>query len=161
MPKFLYFGPDGGVSKHLQSLGWTEARHAEETDAFLIETYDNGDVEHLKRLEGTVAVMRLALNHIVAGRNQWFIALTDYTSENGNPREAVLNRRTVDARPNGVHGFGTLTVEVLGRLATKNGAVCRIVKHKRETTVGKIEAFLHSMENTDPTETYDVLRMDV
>ena len=161
MAKLRYFGRNHIVSQYIETLGWDIAENDEEVDAIIVDTFDNQSAHHLQRLEGTVALMRSALDIVEAGNVKSFVALTDQSAENGNKRPNVPNGPEHGTRPDGVHGFGALTVEVLGRLAAKKGAITRIVKHAGTSDDAVCSAVQHAMQTLDTGDIYQVIRLDI
>ena len=161
MAKLRYFGRNQIVSQYIETLGWDIAENDEEVDAIIVDTFDNQSAHHLQRLEGTVALMRSALDIVEAGNVKSFVALTDQSAENGNKRPNVPNGLEHGTRPDGVHGFGALTVEVLGRLAAKKGAITRIVKHAGTSDDAVCSAVQHAIQTLDTGDIYQVIRLDI
>ncbi|RJU81085.1 MAG: hypothetical protein DWC09_05085 [Candidatus Poseidoniales archaeon] len=161
MAKLRYFGRNHIVSQFVGTLGWDIAEDDEEVDVIIVDTFDNQSAEHLQRLEGTIALMRTALDLVETGNVKSFVALTDQSAENGRTRPNVPAGQEHGTRPNGVHGFGTLTVEVLGRLAAKNGAITRIVKHTGTSDEEVCNAAQHAIKTLNSKELYQVLRLDI
>ena len=161
MPKLRYFGRNQVVSQYVETLGWSITEEETEIDVILVETYDNRSSEYLKRLEGTVALMRTALDVLEKENVRSFIVLTDHSAENGTKRPNVPGHVNQGTRPDGIHGFGALTVEVLGRMAAKKGAVTRIVKHSGKTDAAVCSAVHYGLEALNSKEKYDVVHHDI
>lgn len=161
MAKLRYFGRNRNVSEYLKTLGWYITENVDEVDTIVVETFDNQSEHHLQRLEGTVALMRSALDVVEAGNVKSFVVLTDQSAESGRARPNVPNGPEQGTRPDGVHGFGALTVEVLGRLAAKKGAITRIVKHAGTSDDAVYSAVQHAIQTLNTGEIYQVIRLDI
>lgn len=161
MAKLRYFGRNRNVSEYLKTLGWDTTENVDEVDTIVVETFDNQSEHHLQRLEGTVALMRSALDIVETGNVKSFVVLTDQSAESGTKRPNVPNGSEQGTRPDGVHGFGALTVEVLGRLAAKKGAVTRVVKHAGTSNDAVCDAVQHAIQTLNTGEIYQVIRLDI
>lgn len=128
MPALRYFGRGEGVPSRLKSSGWTLVEHAKQADAMVIETYDNKDQDYRKRLEGTITLVRSALDEIAVSQVKTLIIVTDQSSTTGEKRKGVDATNLHAACPDGIHGFGSLTAETLGRIAAQQGITTRIFR---------------------------------
>jgi len=161
MPKLRYFGRNQVISQYVETLGWSITEDETGIDVILVDTYDNRSTEYLKRLEGTIALMRSALDLLEKKSVCSFIVLTDRSSESGTKRPNVPGHVNQGTRPDGIHGFGALTAEVLGRMAAKKGAITRIVKHSGKSDIEVCNAVLHAMQTLESKEKYEVVRLDI
>jgi hypothetical protein len=161
MPKLRYFGRNQVISQYVETLGWSITEDETGIDVILVDTYDNRSTEYLKRLEGTIALMRSALDLLEKESVCSFIVLTDRSSESGTKRPNVPGHVNQGTRPDGIHGFGALTAEVLGRMAAKKGAITRIVKHAGTSDNAVCSAVQHAIQTLDTGEIYQVIRLDI
>lgn len=161
MLKLRYFGRNQVVSQYVETLGCSITEEETEIDVILVDTYDNRSKEYLERLEGTVALMRSALDVLEKEKVRLFIVLTDNSAETGTKRPNVPEHVNQGTRPDGIHGFGALTAEVLGRMAAKKGAITRIVKHSGETDAAACSALRYGLEALNSKKKYEVLRHDI
>ncbi len=142
MTRLLYYGRGGRILDTLLEEGCTQVDAVENADAVVVETYDNQSPDPIKRLSGTITLLREALDKIENSSTSQMIVITDHSSTNGNKREGIPTGAAID----GIHGFGTLTAEVLSRRASNLGIstkVFRIGSDRTNEAVSEIKSCLN------------------
>jgi|APSaa5957512493_1039668.scaffolds.fasta_scaffold07028_4 hypothetical protein len=157
MPALRYIGPGGEVPSRLNSLGWTLVEHAKAADAMVIETYDNQDQDYRKRLEGTITLVRSALDEIAVSQVKTLIIVTDQSSTTGERRKGVDTTHLHGACPDGIHGFGSLTAETLGRIAAQQGVNTRILRLHNLGDDDRIQLLEQGLKKNTTNSIYEVM----
>lgn len=128
MTRLLYYGRGGQILDALLTEGCTQVENVENADVVVVETFDNQSPNPLKRLSGTVTLVREALDEIENSSASRMIVITDHSSTNGSKREGTPAGAALD----GIHGFGTLTAEVLSRRAANLGIITKVFRIRSE-----------------------------
>ena len=155
MTRLLYFGRGGQILDALLSEGCTQVEAVENADAVVVETYDNQSPNPIKRLAGTITLVREALDEIENSTTTQMIVITDHSSTNGNKREGILSGAAI----NGIHGFGTLTAEVLSRRAANLGIHTKVFRIHPSSTEEAISEIKLTMVKTNPSDDYQVFTL--
>lgn len=155
MTRLLYFGRGGQILDALLSEGCTQVEAVENADAVVVETYDNQSPNPIKRLAGTITLVREALDEIENSTTAQMIVITDHSSTNGNKREGILSGAAID----GIHGFGTLTAEVLSRRAANLGIITKVFRIRTDRTQEAISEIKSSFIETNVSHEYQVITL--
>lgn len=120
----------------LRNEGWTILKDGEGGSRVLICTFDNQAKDPLERLEGTIAPVCKAMNHVEQGSVDRVVLVTDGAGYAGTRRVA---KTPTSATFIDEHGMGSLTSEILTSIATKAGVNVSIIRGipEREETVRK------------------------
>lgn len=146
MPRLRYFGCGGVVLDNLRANGWTLVEYAKEADAVVAECFDNRSPNPTERLQGTIGLIREVLDELEGITERNVLIITDMSSTTGNFRQGVTSGLAIK----GIHGFGSSTVEVFGRMVLKcgmNTMVLRIEPQQVQEAKEKIQSFLSSYKN--------------
>ena len=147
MPRLLYFGRGGLVLDYLNQAGCTSVSRMEEANVVVVENYDNNSANPFERLTGTIGLMREALDVIQDTSIERMVVITDQSSTKGSMRKGTTSGVALDD----VHGLGSLTVEVLSRMAANMGVktrVYRIQPDQVQDALAHIHSFLDSDEDS-------------
>jgi hypothetical protein len=153
MPQLLYFGRGGVVLEYLIEAGCTPVKNIQDANVVVVESYDNHSQNLSERLTGTIGLMRQAIDEIERSPVNRMLVITDQSSTNGTMRRGTTSGVALDD----VHGFGTLTAEVLSRMAANMGVktkVLRIQPNQLQDSLTDLHAFL--VGNDDSTK-YEVV----
>tara|TARA_B110000305_G_scaffold76341_1_gene85733 strand:- start:2090 stop:2476 length:387 start_codon:yes stop_codon:yes gene_type:complete len=119
----------------------------EEANIVVVENYDNNSANPFERLTGTIGLMREALDVIQETSIERMVVITDQSSTKGAMRKGTTSGVALDD----VHGLGSLTVEVLSRMAANMGVktrVYRIQSGQVQDALAHIHSFLDSDEDS-------------
>jgi len=155
MTRLLYFGRGGEILDALLSEGCTQVEAVENADAVVVETYDNQSPNPLKRLAGTITLVREALDQIENSSTAQMIVITDHSSINGHQRNGTSTGAAID----GIHGFGTLTAEVLSRRAASLGILTNVFRIHPSSTEEAISEIKSTMVKTNHSNDYQVFTL--
>lgn len=155
MTRLLYFGRGGEILDALLSEGCTQVEAVENADAVVVETYDNQSPNPLKRLAGTITLVREALDEIENSSTAQMIVITDHSSINGHQRNGTSTGAAID----GIHGFGTLTAEVLSRRAASLGILTNVFRIHPSSTEEAISEIKSTMVKTNHSNDYQVFTL--
>lgn len=153
MPRLRYFGRGGVALDNLLAKGWTLVEYAKEADAVVAECFDNRSSTPAERLQGTIGLIEEVLDELDGLTQNNVLIITDMSSTTGNFRQGVSTGLAIK----GIHGFGSSTVEVFGRMVLKRGMntmVLRIDSQKVHEAKNEIQSFLTN-KNLEPE--YQVL----
>ena len=145
MPHLLYFGRDRVVLEYLVEAGCIPVKDIKDANVVVVESYDNRSLNLSERLTGTIGLMRLAIDEIERSPVNRMVVITDQSSTKGTMRKGTNSGVALD----NVHGFGTLTAEVLSRMAANLGVktkVYRLQADQIQKSLPHIHAFLASDE---------------
>lgn len=141
MPQLLYFGRGGVVLEYLIEAGCTPVEKIQDANVVVVESYDNHSQNYSERLTGTIGLMRQAIDEIERSAVNRMVVITDQSSTNGTMRRGTNSGVALDD----VHAFGTLTAEVLSRMAANLGVktkVFRIQPNQLQDSLTDVHAFL-------------------
>tara|TARA_B110000444_G_scaffold260425_1_gene307303 strand:+ start:1555 stop:2028 length:474 start_codon:yes stop_codon:yes gene_type:complete len=155
MPRFLYFGRGGGLLDSLVEAGGIQVQTATEAEAIVVETYDNKSSNPVERLTGTIELVRKALDEIEHSPVQRMIVIADQSSTKGKMRKGASSGVAV----NDVHGFGTLTAEVLSRRAANLGVSTKVFRIKSSQEQDTKSEILSTLLGNDDSITYSVMTL--
>ena len=155
MTRLLYFGRGGRILDSLLTGGCTQVDSAENADVVLVETYDNEALDPVQRLTGTITLVREALDEIEHLSTPQMIVVTDHSSINGHQRNGTSTGAAID----GIHGFGSLTAEVLSRRAASSGILTKVFRIHPSSTEEAISEIKSTMVKTNHSDDYQVFTL--
>ncbi len=155
MTRLRYYGRGGILLDTLLTEGCIQVETVEMADVVMVETYDNQSTDPVERLHGTITLVREALDEIEHYVSKKMTIITDYSSINGNQREGT----EAGAAINGVHGFGTLTAEVLSRRAANLGIETKVFRVHPEKTKHVISTIKSSFTAPNEGDKYQVITL--
>ncbi len=155
MTRLLYYGRGGEILDALLTEGCTRVEAVEKADVVIVETYDNQSPNPVKRLSGTITLVRKALDVIEQSTTPRMTIITDHSSISGKKREGSETGVAID----GVHGFGTLTAEVLSRRASNLGITTKVFRIHPERVKHAISAIKSSFTEPNQGDEYQVITL--
>ena len=151
MPHLRYFGRGGDVLEYLVQSGCTSVSQIQDANVVVVESYDNHSSDPSERLTGTIVLMREAIDEIERSTIERMVVITDQSSTKGTMRKGTKSGVALA----NVHGLGSLTAEVLSRMAANMGVktkVYRIQPDQIQDSLAHIHAFLVGDENSPEYE---------
>ena len=155
MTRLLYYGRGGRILDALLNEGCTRVEAVENADAVVVETYDNQSPNPIKRLSGTITLVREALDKIENSTTSQMIVITDHSSTNGIKRKGTPTGAAID----GIHGFGSLTAEVLSRRAANLGISTKVFRIRSDTLKEAITKIKSSLNEPNGAHEYQVVTL--
>ena len=155
MSRFLYFGRGGGLLDSLIEGGGIQVQSVTKAKTVVVETYDNQASNPVERLAGTIELVRKALDEIEHSPVQRMIIITDQSSTKGKMRRGAISGVAIDD----VHGFGTLTAEVLSRRAANLGVSTKVFRIKSSQEQNTKSEILATLLGNDDSIAYSVITL--